>query len=181
MSRRFHPLLVVALLCLVLSGCTRKSVDGEVTTVVYETWVAILAILGGVGAAVLSFVFRSRGLQLWVLLIASVLATLLFLPFGFVDYVRVSPERLETRWGFWCFPTLHNIAFDDVRGVQLTKKVSSGRRGRKNTSYNLDFQLADGRVESISATNDLVEEAVDEILQPLAERGIHLVDLTGEL
>lgn len=180
MSRRHLPILLAIILISVISGCTRKSVEGSVTTVQYETWVGIACMIGGVAGTAISFLLRSKGGRAWAFLVISALATILFLPFGFVDYVRVSQDHLETRWGFWCFPTRHSIAFDEVRGVQLTKKVKVGRRGRSDTSYNLEFQMSDGRTESLSATNDLVEASVHEILQPLADRGITLVDLTGE-
>lgn len=181
MSRRSGSYCAAAFCCLLLSGCTRKYADGDATVAVYQTWVGLSAVAGGLIATGVAAALRSKSAQVWVFLVIAALATVLFLPFGFVDYVRVTPDRLQTRWGIWLFPTVHDISFDEVRGLQLSKSISRGRRGRKNTNYNLDFQMADGRTESLSATNDLIEEAIDEIMTPLRERGIFLVDTTGEL
>lgn len=62
-----------------------------------------------------------------------------FRPIWVFDHVTVTEERLQTKWGFWMALTLHDIAFDDVAGVNLTKEITRGRRGRHTLGFRPDL------------------------------------------
>ncbi len=178
MNVRSLKVLAPVILCLLVSGCTKKEVNNETVVHCYQSWVGFVGIAVGLAATALGWFLRGsfRGI---IFFIMTILGTLLFSPFGFFDHVTVSPDRIVTHWGCWCFPTVHDIPFDQVSGVSLTKKTSVRRRGRE-TSYNLEFQLRDGRMESLTATNDLMEAAADDLMLHLAEHGIAVANLTGE-
>ena len=146
----------------------------------FESWVGFAGIVVGIAASIFGwFIKSSGGFRGWIFFIIAVVGTVTFSPFGFVDHVTVSADRLQTQWGFWIFPTKHDIPFDNVSGVALTKSTSVSRRGRR-TNYHLEFQLNDGKKESLTATNTLMEAASEDLMLRLATRGIIVNDLTGE-
>ena len=165
---------------LLLAGCTRKETQGDLTIVTYEAWVGLVAILIGLVVAVVSLLMRKSGIGAWIVAIAAVAFTVGFAPFGFVDYVRVDKEHIATRWGFWFVPTLHDIRFDDIAKVDYTKETRRGRRGRKETSYNLVFSRKSGEQEKLTATNSLMQAASDELVDALSAKGLAINDLTGD-
>ena len=110
------------------------------------------------------------------ILLIGLVATITYLPFGFVDHVTIDDERLTSQWGFWVYPTKHEIIWDDVKSVTLTKEVTRGRRGRRNVSYNLNFNLTSGATQHLSATNALMEASAEHIVDHLHERGIEVLD-----
>lgn len=180
MMRKQLNLLALLLLTAVLCGCVKRETTESGVVVSYELWVAFSAILGGIAASAFGWYLKSHSVRGWVFLIVAVLGTVTFSPFGFVDHVTVDHDHLETRWGFWCFPTINKVAFSDVASVNLSKKITSGRRGRKNVNYYLDFAKKDGSVISISATNSLMEEAAPDVLVELDSHSIPFQDVTGE-
>lgn len=173
-------ILSLFLLCTLISGCVKRQETESSVVVSYEMWVGIAGVLGGFVASAIGWYLKNHGFRGWVFLIMAVAGTLTFSPFGFVDHVTITNDRLQTRWGFWCLPNVHDIVFSDVTSVNLSKKITSGRRGRKNVNYYLDFAKKDGTVESISATNALVEEASEDIMAQLDQHGIPFAGVTGE-
>lgn len=177
MSRR-RVALLTALSCLFLAGCTNETTVGETTVYTYQLWVSFVAI--AVGAAVTAFGWtqRNESWRAWIAIVAGGLMTVGFCPFAFFDKLVVDETHLEGRWGFWMFPTRHDIRFDDVGHASLTKKVTTGRRGRK-TSYYLNFHLKNGQTEELSLGNDLVEAAFGRIAATLGKKMIPVIDNTG--
>ena len=92
----------------------------------------------------------------------------------------IDDERLTSQWGFWVYPTKHEVQWNDVKRVTLTKEVKRGRRGRKRISYNLNFSLNSGGTQHLSATNSLMEASAEHIVDHLHERGIEVIDQTGD-
>ena len=179
MRTRISALLFLVL-CVSLSGCVKRQESETGVVVSYQMWVGFAGVLGGIAASTAGWFMKNRGFRGLVFLIVAVAGTVTFSPFGFVDHVTITNERLQSKLGFWCFPTTHDIAFADVASVTLSKKIKSGRRGRKETNYYLDFAKKNGTVESITASNALVEEAGGDIMVQLDLHGIPFTDVTGE-
>lgn len=180
MNRRASVFLSLAIFCLAMSGCTKKIETDQTVVHCYESWVGFAGVAVGIGASIFGwFIKSSAGFRGWLFFIMAMAGTVMFSPFGFFDHVTVSPDRLQVQWGFWTFPTKHDIPFDNVNSVALTESSSVSRRGRR-TNYRLEFQLKDGKKESLTATNTLMEAAADDLTQQLAARGIMINDLTGE-
>lgn len=178
MLHRRMSLCALAVLAIGLAGCTQKAADASGVTCTYQWWVGPVGLLIGIAAVGLGWANRAGGWRAVLFLVIAALGTLTFAPFGFFDKVIVDNAHLETRWGFWCFPTTHNIRFDDVSSVQLTSETSHSRRGRR-TSYHLVFQLKSGKSEKLSADNSLMQEAADDVLAQLQQRQIPVVDHTA--
>ena len=92
----------------------------------------------------------------------------------------IDDKHIEGRWGFSVAPTTHDIALDNVNDVTLTKEISRGRRGRKNTNYYLNFNLKNGGTEKLTTSNSLMEASADKLLATLVTRNIPIVDNTGD-
>lgn len=180
MSRRGMSLCLIALLAVVMTGCTQKeaaATGGVICS--YQWWVGPVGVLVGVAAIAWGWVNRSGGWRNVMFLVAATLATVSFSPFGFFDRAIVDKDHLETRWGFWCFPTTHHIRFDDVTGVRLISETNHSRRGRR-TSYHLMFQLKSGQSEKVTADNSLMQEIADDLIAAIRQRPITFVDATTE-
>ncbi|HQX51764.1 MAG TPA: hypothetical protein PLR25_17725 [Planctomycetaceae bacterium] len=173
-------ILAMLIVCAALCGCVKREATDSGVIVSYEMWVGFAGVLGGIAATAFGWYLKSHSVRGWIFLIMAFLGTVTFSPFGFVDHVTVTHDRLQARWGFWCFPSTYDIAFADVSSVSLSKKITSGRRGRKNVSYNLDFSKRDGSVVSMTATNSLMEEASEDIVAELDSHNIPFNDVTGE-
>ncbi len=177
-GRRTIQLFLIAFLTFAFCGCVRREATSTGITVTYETWVGIVGVLVGVVATFFSwFATGWRGKLFFAV---CLIGTITFSPFGFIDHVTITDSQMNTQWGFWVFPTKHEVKFDDVESVALTKSVSRGRRGRKNTNYNFEFRMSDGHVEKLSATNTLMEEAIETLVEQLGVRGIEVADQTGD-
>lgn len=179
LTRRLSILAPILILVL-FSGCVDTEDNAGVFKATYSWWVGASAMLGGILLTIGGWFWKQDDFRGWIFFIAALLATITFLPFGFVDHVTITDERLTSQWGFWVYPTTHNIEWDEVKNVTLTKEVTRGRRGRKNVSYNLNFRFKGGGVQHLSATNSLMEASAEHIVDHLHERGIDVIDNTGE-
>lgn len=179
-ARRCLTFLAPILLLVLFTGCVDTEDNAGVFKATYSLWVGVSAMVGGVLLTIGGWFWKQRDFRGWVLFIFGLVATITFLPFGFVDHVTITDQRLTSQWGFWVYPTTHEIEWDDVRNVTLTKEVSRGRRGRKNVSYELNFKLKSGTAQQLSATNSLMEASAEHIVDHLHERGIDVIDRTGE-
>jgi len=180
MARTYRLSIFLPLLLLVFfSGCVETEDQAGVFKATYAWWVGASAMLGGILLTIGGWFWKQDDFRGWIFFIAALMATVTFLPFGFVDHVTITDERLSSQWGFWVYPTTHEIEWDDVNRCTLTKKVSRGRRGRKNVSYELNFALKSGKTQHLSATNSLMEASAEHIVDHLHERGIEVFDMTG--
>jgi len=132
-------LVFAALMLLCVCGCVDTEEKAGTFRATYSWWVGTAAILGGLLLAIVGWLWKQTSFRGWVLFIFALVGTIGFAPFGFVDHVTVTEERLQTKWGFWMAPTLHDIAFDDVAGVNLTKEITRGRRGRHTVGFRPDL------------------------------------------
>lgn len=178
MTRTRSMLWIVGLVALSTAGCTQESSQGAATVFNYQWWVSPVAILVGVGVAVWGWMQRATGWRAYMTLAVGVLATVTFCPFGWFDKVSIDNEHFEARWGFWCFPSTHKIAFNDVNGVTLTAKKSTSRRGRR-TSYSLVFQLKSGAPVEVATGNSLMDAASEKLVATLQAKGITILDTTN--
>lgn len=175
-----HRTLMLLPLAFLLTGCVNKAVEDSAVTCTYQWWVSPAVLLLGIAGTVWGWHSRSSGWRSILFMVMAGAVTVGFAPFGWIDYVRISKERLETKWGFWIAPTTHSIAWSDVGHVDLVSRTSRKRRGGTKTSYYLQFRLKSGQMEELTLGNSLMEEAAEDIVATLATRGIAVNDLTGE-
>ena len=178
-SRRLY-LLAPLLLLVLFSGCVDTEDNAGVFRATYSWWVGALAMGGGLFGIFVGWMWKQSDFRGWLILIIALVATITYLPFGFIDHVTIDDERLTSQWGFWVYPTKHEVQWNDVKRVTLTKEVKRGRRGRKRISYNLNFSLNSGGTQHLSATNSLMEASAEHIVDHLHERGIEVIDQTGD-
>lgn len=163
---------------LTLCGCTKESVEGDRAVYMYEWWVSVVVLVGGTIGTGVCLLAGKEDWRGWLGAVAIAAFTVGFGPMSWFDRVAVDSKTLETRWGFWAYPTVHQVAFADIKGVDLTKRRTSGRRRR--TNYYMVFQKKDGSSEEITISNSLMEAAADRIVEALAQNQIAVVDKTGE-
>lgn len=176
--KRFQLFTLLGFVLLCLTGCVKTEDSGTEFKATYELWVGIVAMLIGVGGTIGGWFYRRKDVRGWVLFVFALLATVLFLPFGFVDHVTVSESEIKTQWGFWVYPTKHEFRFDKVQSVSLEKEISRGRRGRKKTNFYLIFRLENGDKEKLIATNALMEASMEKIADQIKARNIPFIDQT---
>jgi hypothetical protein len=160
---------------LLLAGCTKETVEGEQTIFAYEWWVSVVAILAGLGGTGLCLLAKDWRGYLGAVIFAAM--TVGLGPMSLVDYVKVDSKSVKTRWGFWMFPTVHDVSLADVSSVDLTKRTSGGRRRR--TNYYMVFKKKNGSTDELSLSNSLMEAAAEKIGETLALNDIEVNDLTG--
>jgi hypothetical protein len=162
----------------VLSGCVNQTAEAGQTTWKFAWWLPTVVLLGGLIAAPVGWLWRSKNNYGWVLLIGGPLAAAVFAPGLMADRVTVDDEHFTLRTGFWFAPTRHDIRFADVSRIDITSETRSGRRGRRTTSYYLVCHKTTGDSEKVPVGN-LMEYAVGDILATADERGIPVQDMTG--
>ncbi|MEM7314520.1 MAG: hypothetical protein AAF497_15340 [Planctomycetota bacterium] len=176
--KRFLRFTLLAFLLVFVTGCVKTEDTGSSFKATYELWVGVVAMLVGIGLTVGGWFYRRKDVRGWVMFVFGLVATITFLPFGFIDHVTVTDKDIKTQWGFWVYPTKHEFAFDDVQSVSLEKEISTGRRGRKKTDFYLVFRLEGGRKEKLIATNALIEASMEKIAEQVKARNIPFIDQT---
>lgn len=170
-----YSLLLLALLLLTTVGCTSKKIDGDVVTVTYALWVGLTMSIGSLVATVVGFFLKKHHYAGWFFLIFGPVSLLIFCPGFFTDRLTVTPEKLELRTGIWSMTKTVDIPWDKVKLISQEKKVTTGRRGRKDVNFDLEFNVENQGVISIRV-NDLVLEAQDDIFKIIESRGIKYYD-----
>ena len=136
LNQRHRSLLIVAILLLTLGGCVHEDLDGPTRTFTYELWLPLSVFLGGVLAAPAGLFLRNSSSRFgWGLLLGGPIAALFFAPSLFRDRVVVSDTSLSIRSGIWGLTALHEVKYDDLRGVRIISEQVTGRRGSKRTNY----------------------------------------------
>lgn len=165
--------LVFAVACIALTGCVSKSTNGAATTYKFEWWIPTLITLVGLGALLLGVLFLTmKKIQNGLISAIIGLGVLMFGPAMFFDKVVVDPDHFELRTGFWFSPTAHNIKFDNVASINGSMEESRGRRGRKNTSFYLNFTLKSGGSEKVPVGDMMKRGPYDDIVVVATLRGI---------
>ena len=163
-----------------LSGCVRKETQGDLLVYTFETWVGASVIVVGLAVTIGAILFRKSGAGAWITAVVAIVLTIVVGPMLLSDYVKLDKEHIETHWGLWFAPSVHNVRFDEVAKVDYTKEVKRGRRGRKNTTYFLVFTKKSGEQEKVAASGELMTAAGDDVIAALTAKGLVVNDLTGE-
>ena len=166
------------LLLAFLTGCVQESVDADTKIFIFDTWVAVLAIVLPLIALIAGLALR-KSHQFshwgWCLIAGGLLFGIVIGPGMYHDRVTVSPERFTLRCGFWFAPTTRDVSFADVRSIKFDKEVRRGRRGRKSTSYDLMCQMNDGSITEVPI-GTLMDYAIDDILATAKRQRIAVIN-----
>lgn len=178
MSPRPNPFLrtvILAVLSCALGGCVTEVRQGDTSTFSFALWFPALVFLGSVAALVGGWFLRRKSARWgWALMLAAVLAGLLFAPGLFLDRATVSPEGFTLRTGFWFAPTRHEARFADLARIRLYAKERQTRRGRR-TDVSLLCSRKTGGIAVVPVGDLMKRGPVEKILDLAEERGIEVV------
>ncbi len=171
----------LGIMCLLLiCGCVKKTVKGDVSIYTYDLNTMLMVIAGFI-AALGYGVYRIRQKEYWkggfTVLIALGVGGF-FIPSFCGDSLKITPERMVlTRVGFASDKSA-DLNFDDITHVTITMKETRGRRGRKNKNYYLNCSMNSGEVKVVPM-GELVKEGLSDIVDNLQARQIMIVDNSG--
>jgi hypothetical protein len=167
----------VALFSLLLNGCFKESVSGDVTTITFDSWVPIVTLVVCVGGFILAWFLRNfEKIQgfCYLVMLGAPLALLFFFPATLLDKIVVDPNHFTLQTGFWFYPTTHDIKFAELSRIEIGSTVSYSRRGR-NVSYHLECYKKRGGSERVPA-GDMMRDALDKVLGMAAQQGVPVID-----
>lgn len=175
---RMVKLALVLCVLAAASGCVKESSDGAEKRFTYESWVPLSIILGGIAVAPVGWLMhRASKKYAWALLIGGPLVAVVFGPGFLSSHVTFNDDRLTCRLSlFTFFGSTETVNFSEVTRVRLTSEETRGRRGRKTTSYYLNFDRTNGEPIKLSADGNLMEAAAKELALRLAKRNIVVID-----
>ena len=162
-------------IALALSGCVRETVDGDVVTVGYEWWVTALWVLGGLVALPAGWFIRENRYG-WVLMLVGAGLLAVGAPTSALTRATVSPEGFSVHSGIWGATATGDAKFADVTTLRQTSEVTRGRRGRKNTTHYLNYEVRGGQPGKFSLGNDVALRAGELIVQFGDDQGIPFID-----
>lgn len=178
-SRWQLPLLLVAVS--LLGGCIRETTEGSTRVFQNELWVPILTFAGGIAATVVGWLLRTRFARFaWPMILAGPFVAIGLAPALFLDRAAVDDSGLSVRVGIWAFSPALEVKYDDLAQVRLIKEESRGRRGRKNLSYFMLCEKKNGEPAKVPLGNQVAEAAAPLFLEGVQQRGIPIVNETGE-
>jgi hypothetical protein len=124
--RRLMPLL--ACLCLAISGCYERKLQGDVTTFRYAPWMQAFVIVGGLSLVAAAWYLRKRWRK-GALFCALMSPFVLFLiaPSMLTNYVLLDSEHFEAKYGPWWTDEVHSIQFKDCKEVRYIHVVEDGK------------------------------------------------------
>lgn len=171
-----HALRTASLLavvsCVVLTGCVSESQSGTGSTFKFQWWIptlitviSLLLIVGGV----LFTVRRKQGA--WVAILVGIVG-MLFGPNMFFDRAVIDDDHFELSTGFFFSPTYFNIKWDNVASIHGSMEEKTGRRGRKSTSYYLNFNLKSGGSEKVPSGDLMKNGPIKKLVEMAAKKGI---------
>lgn len=168
---RFAGVLAVVS-CLCLTGCVSESQTGSGSTFKFQWWIptlitviALLLIVGGV----LFTVRKKQGA--WVAILVGIVG-MLFGPNMFFDRAVIDDDHFELSTGFFFSPTYFNIKWDNVANIHGSMEEKTGRRGRKSTSYYLNFNLKSGGSEKVPSGDLMKNGPIKKLVELAAKKGI---------
>ena len=188
-TRRLGRLCLAALVLAAASGCVQQKVQGDTITYTYGLWVAAAGALGAVAAGIVGWFLSDFGTgSVWsyfsikrtgwgLMLGAPIMATAL-LPAVFTNYVKVDDYHFEAKNGWWWSSEKHNLRFDQLQQIDIAQEQHLTRHGT-STTYFFDCVLHSGEHERVQL-DPLMTQAVAEILKRAKDRGVDVVDVTGE-
>lgn len=165
--------------CLALTGCVSESASGSGSTFKFEWWIPLLITVVSLLALVGGVFFMTRKKQgAWVAVLLGILG-LLFGPNMFFDKAVVDDEHFELRTGIMFSPTTFDIKWDNVTSINGTAEEKSGRRGRKTTSFYLNFALKSGGTEKVPVGDLMKHGAAKKVILMADKKGIPLSGVTN--
>jgi hypothetical protein len=169
----------IGLVCLLLGGCYKESVSGDVTTITYAWWMLPLSVAGCVVASIIGWLTRNAEGRAWwfsmFMLLGGPVALVCFVPKLVVDKVTVDSQQLTVRAGFWFSPTTMNAKFADTQRFLLITEISRGRRGRENKNHYLECVSKSQQVQRVSI-DELLSPALDKIVEQAMLHNISVDD-----
>ena len=177
----------IAAFCLSLSGCVDKKINDDVTTFSIALWVTAALVLGGCSLIYGSrFVpkrtdgwFRfSKRIRLTMIFVG---AALLYVSLAAInDRVTISPSGFTETTGLIGMSHVHEVRFQDIEKIEITKEVSGIGRN-KTTNYFLLCYGKNGDVKKVPASSQCMQSAFPDIIRALSAAGIPVINKTGEL
>ena len=172
MNRRPTQFLILTALILSITGCVSEHTSGSTQTFTYEWWLPLSVILGGIVAAPLGWVLRSKSERYgWGLLIAGPLFAV-FGAFLYSERAVLDDSKFVTSRLF----NSHEVKFDTLKLLRISTEIETGRRGRKETKIYVTCTRADGTTAKIGVTNAVLEAAIPKFIEKVAERGIQIIN-----
>ena len=179
-------LLGIAPLCLSLSGCVDKKINGDVTTFSIALWVTAALVLGGC-----SLIYGSRFVPKrtdgWFRFSKRIRLTMIFVGAALLyvflaainDRVTISPSGFTETTGLIGMSHFHEVRFQDIEKIEITKEVSGIGRN-KTTNYFLLCYQKNGEVKKVPASSQSFQAAFPDITRALQIAGIPVFNKTGE-
>ncbi|WP_428307356.1 hypothetical protein [Lacipirellula sp.] len=172
------PLLLAAVAF--STGCIRETTEGTAHVFQNELWVPIVTFLGGIAACVGGWFVKSHSERFgWAMIILGPIAAIGFAPSLYLDRAAVDDSGFSLRAGIWGMTAVHDVKYDSLRQIHLTKEESYGRRGKK-VSYYMVCDRTSGEPAKISLGNQCAEAAAPLFLDAAQARGIPITNETGE-
>lgn len=181
MVPRRAVLFAASLLALSATGCVRETVDGSVTRIGYELWMTALWVVAGLVAVPAGWVLRPNSPRIgWPLLIAGPILLFGVAPTAALTTGEINDEGFAVRSGVWGATAGGEAKFADVSALRQTSEKTTGRRGRKKTTYYLNYDLKTGGSGKISLGNDVAFRTAERIIEVGTSKGIPYSDLATE-
>jgi len=176
----------IVALCLSLSGCVDKKINGDVTTFSIALWVTAAFVIGGCGLIYGSqFIpkrtdgwFRfSKRIRLTMIFVG---AACLYISLATVnDRVTLSPSGFTETTGLIGMSHGHEVRFKDIEKIEITKEVSGIGRN-KTTNYFILCYEKNGDVKKVPASSQSMQSAFPNIVRALQASGVPVFNKTGE-
>lgn len=157
----------------VVAGCYQQTSENGTFVYKHQAWVAPIVALVGVAFVPVGVLLFAQKRRLWgvCLAVGGPIAAVVVAPTMYLDRVVVNDESFSSRHGFWWDPTVEQIRYEDLTGVQYVVKESIGRRGRKNYSYYFDCSFKKANQKRVPL-GDLMRQALPEITARFQKHGI---------
>lgn len=172
---RYLKLLLVCCFIFLLSGCTNTETITGGIRVTFQLWIGIAAIVGGLLVATFGWFIRANNFRGWAICVSALIATVVIGPNTLFDHVTVTEEKFSTRGGLWFWPKIHEFEFEDIRSLGVTEEKKR-YKGRQQNSYFMEFHLKSGKTVKLYATNALMKQATEAIMENLQSRKIPIVN-----
>ena len=169
--------VLLAFLLMICTGCVREKTEGSTHEFTYELWVAVCAVLVGVGVTVFGWMNRfGKGWRGWVMVVAGVAITLVAGPSLALSRIVVNETGFLRSSGFFGKTSVQDVKYSDVRSIKL--ETRRGRRGRR-TDY-VVCTKKDGSTAEFGVGDALEQAAAPHILKGAVASGIQITDQTEQ-
>ena len=167
-------ILLGALSCS-LVGCVTESRQGDTSVFSFALWLPGLVLLGSVAALVGGWFLRLKSARWgWSLMLAAVLAGILFAPGLLLDRATVGREQFTLRTGLWFAPVRHVVRFADLAQIRVVSRERRTRRGAQ-TEVSLFCYRKAGSLAIVPAGDLMKRGPVQKILDIAEEQGVAVV------